>query len=162
MWYNVDFSRLAFQMLPTALRTRAITAFTQLIIKPINTLYYDIWKLWREKNIYKLEHTGQVCYLRKALNDNFDTQLRRIYLGDGNLYDTTYIYTEVEPQNVYLNTEAETGTLWLRTEAETADTGLDFIVYVPQEIYNLNLYGLHALIKFYKAGGKRYDILTIN
>jgi hypothetical protein len=43
-----------------------------------------------------------------------------------------------------LDTELEPDTIWLRTEGETADTGLDFIVYVPLDIYNRQLDGLKA------------------
>ncbi|RWW91871.1 hypothetical protein [Flavobacterium cerinum] len=94
--------------------------------------------------------------MREALNDRFDKVQRRIYIGDGQTNETTYIYTDAEDQDEYLD-----DTLWLYTEAETADTGLDFIVYVPEEIYTNQIHALHSLIKLYKAGGKRYAILTI-
>jgi hypothetical protein len=64
-------------------------------------------------------------------------------------YLTTYIFTEAEEQDVWLDTELEPDTIWLRTEGETADTGLDFIVYVPQDIYNRQLDGLKAHIDYY-------------
>ena len=161
MWYDIDYNRLAADFLISDMRNPENIAFAQAVIKPVDSLYYR-WYQWRGDNIYKLEHTGQVCYLRKALNDAFDPEERRIYIGNGNVNETTYIYTEAEAQEVYTGTEAEDLTLYLRTEAETADTGLDFIVWVPQEVYNTSFYGLHALVKFYKAGGKRYDILIDN
>jgi hypothetical protein len=128
------------------------------LLRQINDLY-DIWYYWRIDNIYKLEHTGQICYLRGSLNYNYDRIERRIYIGDGLLFDTQYIFTEAEDQDVWLDAELEDETIWLRTEAETADTGLDFIVYVPESIYNAKLNELKAHIEFYKAGGKRYKIL---
>ncbi|WP_417366913.1 hypothetical protein [Flavobacterium beibuense] len=161
MWFDADFNRIAVEFLPSGLRKPALSAFVQSVIKPITKLNYT-WSQNRLSTIYKLEHTGQVCYLRKALNDNFDPELRRIYIGNGNVNQTPYIYTEAEAQNQFTGTEAEETTFYLRTEAETADTGLDFIVWVPETILNEQFYGLHALVDFYKAGGKRYNILPIN
>lgn len=88
--------------------------------------------------------------------------LRRIYISDGQQYDTFYIYTEAEAQDRFMNVESEDNTIWLRTESETADTGLDFIVWVPHDVFNTQIYKLTALIEFYKAGGKRYSIFIIN
>lgn len=157
MWYKIDWNILALDNLPTMLRKPSFSALAQILLKPINSLYYK-WYNWRIDNIYKLDHTNQICYLRGSLNDKFDPVERRIYIGNGLLFDTQYIFTEAEEQDVWLDTEAETETIWLRTEPETADTGLDFIVYVPETIYNSQLDGLRAHIEFYKAGGKRYNI----
>lgn len=161
MWYVIDFYLLALQMLPTMLRKPAMTALSTVLLKPLNTLHYG-WRQWRERNIYQLQHNGQVCYLRKALNDAFDPTERRIYIGDGLMHETLYIFTEGEAQDVFTGTEAEAGVQYLRTEAETADTGLDFIVWVPATVYNISIDGLRATVEFYKAGGKRYDIFIID
>lgn len=158
MWYKIDWNIFAIDQILIALRKPSVSALGQLVLKPLNSLYYK-WSNWRIDNIYKLEHTGQICYLRGSLNDKFDPVDRRIYIGDGLLYDTQYIFTEAEEQDVWLETEEEEETIFLRTESETADTGLDFIVYVPEEIYNTQIDGLKAHIDFYKAGGKRYSIL---
>jgi hypothetical protein len=157
MWFKIDWNILVLDNIPTMLRKPSLAVFAQILLKPIDSLYYK-WYHWREDNIYKIEHTGQVCSLRGSLNDKFDPVERRIYITDGNRYETTYIYTEVEAQDVFANTESEDPTIWLRTESETADTGLDFIVWVPEQIFNTQIYGLKAHIEFYKAGGFRYNI----
>jgi hypothetical protein len=157
MWFDVDWNVFGVQNLPTKWRDVASIQYLKVLLRPINDLY-DKWYNWRLDNIYKLDHTGQVCYLRGSLNDLFDPIERRIWIGDGLLYDTQYVFTEAEQQNVWMDTEAEPDIVWLRTEAETADAGLDFIVYVPATIYNTQLDGLKAHIEFYKAGGKRYNI----
>lgn len=160
MWYNIDFGRFAVLNLPIGLRKPGIAALVQVALKPIDSLHYT-WKQWRGDNLYKIEHTGQICYLRKSLNDKFDVSLRRIYIGDGQLNETLYIFTEAEPVNVWMDNESEPETLWMYNEAETADTGLDFIVYVPVEVYNTHIHGLRAHINYYKPGGKRYAIMII-
>jgi hypothetical protein len=157
MWFNIDWNILVLDNTPTMLRKQSLTAFVQLLLKPIISLNYK-WYNWRIDNIYKLEHTGKVCSLRGSLNDKFDPIERRIHIGEGQIYETTYIYTEGEAQEVYANTESEPDTIWLRTEPETADTGLDFIVWVPGQIYNTQIYALKAHVDFYKAGGFRYNI----
>lgn len=163
MWYNVDYNALALENLPTRKRKPKFWRFVMVLLSPIISSY-DVWLNFRNDNMYRIAHNGQVCFLRKSLNDRFDVVQRRIYIGNGNLFDTTYIYTEAEAQDEFTNTESESEeeTLYLRTDAETADTGLDFIVYVPEEIYNSQIHGLHSHIKYYRAGGKRYQILTID
>jgi hypothetical protein len=157
MWYKIDFKRFGIILLPTFLRKQVIVGYVHALLTPIDNLYYK-WTNFRNDNIYKLEHTGQVCSLRGSLNDKFDPVERRIYITDGNRYETTYIYTEGEAQDVFVSNESEVPTIWLRTEAETADTGLDFIVWVPESIFNTQIYGLKAHVEFYKAGGFRYNI----
>ena len=117
---------------------------------------YQGWTVYRESNIYKLNHNGQVCYLRKALNDKFDPSLRRIYIdGPGGEAQKTYIYTPAENQTKYL------GTIYLFNSLEFADTGADFLVYVPGTIVATQPFELRALIDFYRLGGKRYLIIEI-
>jgi len=162
MWFDINWYNFGAEMLPTKWRDSTTIAFVKVLLKPINQVYYS-WYNWRIDNLYKLEHTGQICSLRGSLNDKFDPIERRIYLGDGQQNPTTYIYTEAEAQDVFTNTEAEgnEGTMYVYTEAETADTGLDFIVYVPFDILNREIYAIKAHIELYKAGGKRYAIIGI-
>ncbi len=159
MWYSLEINTLVWLLLSDNLRKPRLLAFIWALVKPLVSLHYT-WTQYREDNIYKLHHNGQVCYLEKALNDRFDGDLRRIYIGDGTLYDTVYVYTEAENQpEPILNTEEEADTLWVYTEGETADTGADFIVYVPDEIMQSQNYAVRALIDYYKLGGKRYIII---
>lgn len=162
MWYDINWNVFGVQNLPIKWRGLHSISFIKVLLKPINEIYYK-WYNWRIDNIYKLENTGQICYLRGSLNDKFDGLERRIYIDDGLLFETTYIFTEAEAIEVYTNTESEGDeeTLWVYTEAETADSKLDFIVYVPTSILNNDLYALKAHIDFYRAAGKRYAIIEI-
>lgn len=162
MWFNVNFNKFGIEQLPIKWRDIITITYLKSLLKPIDKIHY-LWYNWRIDNIYKLEHTGQVCSLRGSLNDRFDPNLRRIYIGDGQLNETTYVHTEAEYQELHTNIEAEDNddTMYVYTEAETADTGLDFIVYVPAEIVNAEIHALTAHIEFYKAGGKRYTIISI-
>jgi len=159
MWFNIDYNKLVVLLLPTFLRKPKLVGYLRALIMPLDTIYYK-WYNWRIDNIYKLEHTGQICYLRASLNDKFDAIERRIYITDGLEYDTFYIYTEAEDRTIWVHTESENKPIYLRTEAETADTGLDFLVYVPVEIYKKRKDALTAHIEFYRVAGKRYKIIT--
>ena len=154
MWYKVNFDKLTLLLLPTFLRKNVLSGFVQAIMSPIKKMY-DEWTTKKNDHLYKLEHNGQVCYLRKALNDEFDIQLRRITLSNGNQYRRTYIYTRAEQKPKYL------GKLFLNSRNDYADTGVDFIVNVPADILKVDKYGIEALINYYKEGVKRYIILEI-
>lgn len=155
MWYNINFLEFVHQYLLVDLRKYVNLSFYKAVINPIVTLHYE-WKQYRAANMYKLAHNGQVCYLRGALNDRFDPELRRIYIdGTGGDNDHTYVYTPAENQTKYL------GTLYLRHSSEFQDNGVDFIVFVPTEIAQSQPYELRALIDFYRIGGKRYTITEI-
>lgn len=160
MWHKIDYNKLGILYLCTFLRKEPLVPFLQTMLKPIDSLYY-LWYNWRIENIYKVEHTGQVCSLRGSLNDKFDPEQRRIYIGNGLEQDVFYIYTEAENQDVWLSTESEEDIIWLYTDAETADSGYDFIVWVPRELFNTQIFALRAHIDFYKTGGKQYTILII-
>lgn len=154
MWYNIDYKKLAVLMLPNFLRKPVLVAFIQSLLTPIANLH-DEWLQKRLTNLYKLQHTGQVCFLRKVLNDRFDPQLRRIIIGDGNQFKRKYIYTHAENKPRFL------GRLFLHLRTDYTDTGVDFIVFVPASIVANQPYEIEALINFYKEGVKRYKIVKI-
>lgn len=154
MWYDVDFKKLAILLLPTFLRKPVLVGYIQALFTPLSTLHYQ-WRLKREEDFYKLEHTGQRCYLRKALNDEFDPEQRRLYTANGNAFPRKYIYTRAEKKPVFL------GTTYLYQRSEFLNTGVDFIVFVPKEILETQLYEVQAVVDFYKIEPKRYQIRPI-
>jgi hypothetical protein len=154
MWYSINYNRLVILLLPTFLRKPIIAAFLQSMVLPISNLHYQ-WLQKRERDWYKINHTGQVCKLRKVLNDALDPTLRRIYIDDGNSFPRKYIYTRAEEKPVFL------GTMFIYQNSEYTNTGADFFVYVPQEIINTKIHELNALIVFYKLASKRYKIQPI-
>lgn len=101
MWYKVDIKKLGVLFLPTFLRKPILLAYLEIVLHPISKIY-DRWSVSRINNIYNLEHTGQVCYLRKALNDALDPGLRRIYIDNGNRFERRYIYTPAENETRFL------------------------------------------------------------
>jgi len=154
MWYKVNFNILAVQLLPTFLRKPKRMALVKCLVKPLMQVY-DVWLLYRESNLYKLQHNGQRCFFRKALNDNLDPELRRIYIGELEGSPTSYIYTPTERNPQYL------GTKYLLRSVDTLDNAVDFTVFVPEEVYEVDKFKLEYLINFYKPASKRFNIEVI-
>jgi hypothetical protein len=154
MWYNLNYEKLVLLLTPTFLRKKITIAFFTCLITPVSKLHYQ-WKLKRSEDWYKLNHTGQVCYFRKVLNDNLDPSLRRIFIDEGNAFPRKYIYTRAEKKPVFL------GKIFIYQNAEYVSTGADFNVYVPTEIIKSSKNQLDALIVFYKLASKRYKIYPI-
>ncbi len=162
--FDINFSKWAILLLPTALRQSRMIAWVKVLVSPIAKLHYDFVQK-RKKDIYRLSHNGQVCYLRKALNDKFDKKKRRIKITDGNRYKPQYIYTEAEKKPKYL------GTMYLRQDSDYADTGVDFLVLLPLDVWNsykteiaigeYRHYPIEALVDYYRLASKRYKIQVL-
>ena len=154
MWYKVDFDKLILLLLPTFLRKPVLFGYVRALITPIASLHYK-WSRIRDENLTKLSYNGQRCYLRKALNDKYDPELRRITI-DGTL-DTTqdYIYTPAENLDVYL------GIMYLQQDFNYSNSIVDFLVNVPGQLLNDKINEITATINFYKLAGKSYKLLAI-
>lgn len=127
MWFRVAIDRLVVALLPGFLRNPALAAFIQALVYPIAKLY-DTWRSWREQNLYKLRHTGQVGSLRQALNDGLDPEERRIDLADTDSYTQTYIYTPAEKKPQYL------GEVYVHSNMDYTYDDVDFIIHIPSDI----------------------------
>lgn len=154
MWYKVDWDKLILLMLPMTLRKAALFGYLKALLSPVASLHYN-WKLMREANLNKLSYNGQRCYLRKALNDKCDPELRRIYIGETDNTAPAYIYTEDENQDVYL------GTMYIDSDFNYSTGVVDFLVFVPQEVLNIKVNELTAILDFYTLAGKKYEIIGI-
>jgi len=153
MWFNVHWKKLAVLLTPTFLRSELMKSWIELLMEGINDIHYQ-WLQFRKSNIYILAHNSQVCYLRGALNDRFDNEQRRIQIIDGNKYQRKYIYTDEEQKPRFL------GIIYIHGDEDYSDTGVDFIVEVPNDIiFNIN--EMKGLIDFYKLASKRYKIVIL-
>ncbi|PWA05477.1 hypothetical protein [Flavobacterium laiguense] len=154
MWYKIDFDRLILLLLPTFLRKSVLFGYIKALITPIASLHYK-WEQMRAENLKKLSYNSQRCYLRGALNDKYDPDLRRITI-DGTLnIDQDYIYTPAENLDVYLRV------MYLETEFNYANSKVDYLVNVPRDLMNTKLNEIVATIEFYNLAGKQYQIISI-
>lgn len=148
--YNLNIDKLLVLLTPTFLRKAKLIAWLRTLAMPLNKLLDD-FKVHRERDLYNLTHNSQVCYLRKALNDEFDPQLRRIKIEDGTRNIRRYIYQRNVNRPLYL------GRMFLYLRGNYIDGGVDFVVVLPRGL-EYDKYRLEALVNFYKLAGKRWTI----
>ncbi len=151
--FKIDIQKLGILLLPTLLRKHKMVAWIRALVTPLDTLHYNFVNK-RNADIYNLNHNGQKCYLRKALNDAFDSQLRRVRIDDAPRYASEYIYTRAEGKTKFL------GKMTIRTRGENQVTGLNFIVQVPMELQYLELQ-IKVLVDYYKLASKHYKIIYV-
>lgn len=161
MIYKIDFRRLFINLLPTFLRQPVIYGMLHAGAVVLGDTTYQSFTDAREEHNYKLNHDGQVCYLRAVLNDAF---------GGG------FDILEVERRGDWLYAITENGTGILLTVGEDSNaaevaggqkvplvyneallnaTQNSFIVSVPYSIYQTNLPAVAALVDKYKLISKR-------
>ncbi|XTB52982.1 hypothetical protein LDK11_12330 [Fusobacterium nucleatum] len=148
--YNLNIDKLLVLLTPTFLRKPKLIAWLRTLAMPLNKLLDD-FKVHRERDLYNLAHNSQVCYLRKALNDEFDPQLRRIKIEDGRQNQRLYIYPRSANRPLYI------GKVFLYQRGSYIDGGVDFVVVLPHGL-EYDRYKLEALVNFYKLAGKRWTI----
>ena len=153
MWYNIDWNRLILLLLPTFLRKPIMFSFIKALIAPMESLHYE-WKQRRAANLLKISYNGQKCYLRKALNDVADPELRRIVIQDVPALSSKYLYQPEENLDFYL------GTMYLDLDYSQQGAAVDFTVLVPQEVWNAKKNEINATLEFYTLAGKTYKIIT--
>lgn len=153
MWYKVDWDKLILLLLPTFLRKSVLYSFVRALVSPIDSLHYN-WEQMRAANLLKLSYNGQRCYLRKALNDRFDPDLRRIFIDEIPQLEENYIYQPEENLDYYLDT------MYLDLDYTEGGETVDFVVYVPADVMN-KINEIIATLEFYKLAGKLFKIIAI-
>ena len=148
--YNLNIDKLLVLLTPTFLRKPKLVAWLRTLATPLHKLLYDFQRA-RQADLYNLAHNSQVCYLRKALNDEFDDEQRRIRIEDGKQKQRLYIYPCSANKPLYL------GKLFLYQRGDYIDGGVDFIVVLPKDL-TYDKYKLEALVNLYKLAGKRWQI----
>ena len=148
--YNLNIDKLLVLLTPTFLRNPKLVAWLRMLATPLHKLLYKFQRA-RQADLYNLAHNSQVCYLRKALNDEFDDEQRRIRIEDGRQKQRLYIYPRSANKPLYI------GKIFLYQRGSYIDGGVDFIVVLPKDL-TYDKYKLEALVNFYKLAGKRWEI----
>ena len=148
--YNLNIDKLLVLLTPTFLRKPKLIAWLRMLATPFHKVLYEFQRA-RQADLYNLAHNSQVCYLRKALNDDFDDEQRRIRIEDGRQKQRLYIYPRSVNKPLYL------GKVFLYQRGDYIDGGVDFIVVLPKDL-TYDKYKLDALVNFYKLAGKRWTI----
>ncbi|TXI13513.1 MAG: hypothetical protein E6Q66_10000 [Pedobacter sp.] len=154
--FTLDYRRLIKMLLPAALRKEQMVLWLHALLAPVMRLYLEFLR-YRHLVNYRMEHTGQVIYLEKILNERFDTASKQIFIDDGTKYDTINIFLTAEKKPKYL------GKIYLYDHLAYGETGADFQVHIPEDIPIWTDSGLMAecrsLLNYYKLAGKRYKLI---
>ena len=148
--YNLNIDKLLVLLIPTFLRKPKLVAWLRTLATPLYKLLYDFQRASQD-DLCNLAHNSKVCSLRKALNDEFDDEQRRIRIEDGKQKQRLYIYPRSANKPLYL------GKVFLYQRGDYIDGGVDFIVVLPKDL-TYDKYKLEALVNFYKLAGKRWQI----
>lgn len=70
---------------------------------------FSSMNVYRSAKLYDLNHSGQVIYLEKVLNDTFDKDLRRIYIGDGDFRDRIFVGARDSENHIYYRDQQTVG-----------------------------------------------------
>ena len=157
--FDINFKKLIELLLPTFLRRSVLRAFLNAMAAPILTLHNQ-FIVNRKNNIYRLKMNGQVCYLRRLLNDAFPDANNAIRIEDGSATGI-WRYAWDENYNPYINylLIEQSGTIfWDKSTILEGVSG--FTVVVPAAIYNENNDAkIRSLLNEYKLLSKYYTII---
>lgn len=153
MWYRIDYKRLVELLLPTFLRKKIILAFLRAIIIPVTDIYTK-FTIYRFAVSKRIDFNGQVMYLEKMLNDEFDLT-DEIYITDAVKIPVLYLHYKAELQiPVYLS--GKRTILIHKSEIDSSD---DFIVNIPIFLNTVdNITRIKRITDYYKYAGKCYKI----
>nr|DAE31839.1 MAG TPA: hypothetical protein [virus sp. ctJrn16] len=163
MWYDVDFTRWAVQLLPPILRSRVLVALLRIIIIPLAYLH-RLFTEYRKKVAERLDITASVQDIERALNRRFFLRNRQIYIESesDDRHPCLYFQAESKPPT-FLNPRM---TLWMDGEVPSKP---NFTIFVPSFLVSsLNSeedrhHGRHLaeiirIVERYKPAGRRYAI----
>ncbi len=161
--FEINYNRLIVLLLPSFLQKQVWVAFLKALTAPVVTQYNNFLHQ-RTDNIYKVNITGQVCYLRKMLNDKFDAIERRIYITEGQTNDWVFVYKKelfnsTDNKNPIWLKPASIGVTLLSKRDQLDVLGIDFKVMIPAVIQSsIDENQMKSLLNYYKLASKRYTI----
>jgi hypothetical protein len=157
--FEINYKRLVLLLLPTFLRRSMIVAFLHAMTAPVVTLYNSFIAA-RKNNLYRLRMNGQVCYLRRLLNDAFPSANGAIRIDNSkSVGGWQYAWDrDYDPYMRYLLIADEDTMFWDKSTILENVSG--FLVLFPPAIYNTNNDAkLRSLLNNYKLLSKSYTIV---
>ena len=156
MWYNVDIYKLGAYLLPPFLRKKRMYAFLCVFLYPFYWLC-KMFKEYRKTSLRKLIVNGQVAYIEKMLNDEFEFENREIYITDSDalkpnvadMYRDPSVTMTIYPENSEEKLNLESGHESIKSE--------DYIVNVPSFLAD-KLEVIKTIVEYNKPAGRTYKI----
>lgn len=157
--YGLNIKRLALLLLPTFWRKPIFATLAYAMVSPLAHLYTR-FVLFRRATIYRLDHNGQVCYLRAVLNDQFDPIARRITITEEAAEAGALMLRKREEEQALLLPRRETGRAFIINRRGFGGVnGYDFWVNIPIALYGtVDVSRLRAIVGTYKLASRRFSV----
>ena len=157
--YQIDYKKLVALLLPTMLRKPLILVLLQCATRGIGRKHSEFLST-RDDNLYRIGHTGQVCYLRAVLNDAFPERSCDFGIEDSDV-TSEFIYALSEVAFPYdqliITAETETGMVEVWSESYILVETTPFLVECPTELYSNvdSMNKIRSLVNTYKLLSKK-------
>lgn len=157
--YQIDYKKLVVLLLPTMVRKPIAIVMLQCATKGIR-LKHSEFTSNRDDNLYRLKHTGQVCYLRAVLNDAFPFRSRNFEIEDiSATSEWVYALSEIEfpYDQLKVTSEESEDRLQVWSEDYVLIETTPFCVKCPPEVFSNVDYmnRVRHLVNMYKLLSKR-------
>lgn len=147
-------------MLQGVVRDKLFTALGGSALAAVAHLH-GRWMEARSRVNYALAHGSQVCQIEAALNDDLDTQQRRVRIIDAGDYEVKLVHRNSDQEPLMVSTNADPPPVIIHQNAAYAGGNYDFIVEIPYAVDDEEMYRIRAIVDKYKLAGKRYDVTII-
>ena len=157
--FETDFKKVFYELTPWWKRQPITLAWNYVKAETINQSR-QTFNSFRLFQLYCLSFTGQINYLTRWLNDQYDPALRRIFISDTANISRTFIRRKIElrpPAFVYRKSEAKPPRYLLRKTEFANQT--QFIVNIPVGVPFVET-RLRAQLAKWVIAGKNYTIVT--
>lgn len=155
--YNINWYRLIKMLVLPAVNRPTVLAFLNAFMAPVRSNYAGFLQFKSESD-YRVQHTGQVCYLQKLLNDKFDPALRRIKVENAVPKVPLWVYYPEDDKPVFVYNETDHPVFVYNPEDYY--TEYDFKVKVPAGLASM-ANQMMAQINYYKIFSKNYQIVEL-
>ena len=152
--FQIDYKRLIILLLPIRMRQAVTIAFLRSCINPISRLH-GLFISNRNANLYRLKANGQVCYLRKTLNDAFPERDKSFEIGDG-AASGKWVYALKEPEYGQLFVPKEPEAVTLYSIPVILSGTANFVVFIPANLAGIDyLNRIKSIVNEYKLVSKK-------
>lgn len=151
--YRCDFNKLAYFRTRVNKRGFEFLALVKALVVPL-TSFRNLLQTFVKDVDYKLTHNSQVVYLRAAINDAVDPDLRRITIEDAEAGEAFVTKLQLD-----ILEEPVIPPVILQRNSYYANSGFDFRVIVPFNYTDEQYYKIVSTVEYYKLAGKRYEII---
>lgn len=160
---NVNFFNLIQLLIPEKIRKPKHLAWLDSLLRPLQTLNAE-FVAWAGVQRDVLAYNGQVLYLERILNNEFDPDDRSIYIDDPDVYiEDNFVHNKVEPiPTLFIYNKAEVQPILPIYNLSEVAENVDFVVFIPTGINtDADKTAMSAIINRYRAAGKRFKFEVI-